>query len=294
VLSVYGDALSNTSSTSDSFRPVSKTPPDPTTGAGALVKSNGSAELRPANQTDFAKTGLLSFDFTPILGPVRTVPYRPRDVLGPAGKPHYGLGGFHQFVPFDADLTAPAPLILDYHDEELPPGVDKNTIALYRWNKDRDDWDLVPATANTATNTVQTTVSKLGLFTLGPAMPAGNITWSVESRTDLDQNTPQSRRHVVFVSNQLAMNNGSTVPSGTMYHVISTSAAASVDNYSFVGTPTTTDLRPDLDGLQITVGVDGRLRVELDYPASIGSVQLLTFSDYGTAYGSPVLPLVEQ
>jgi hypothetical protein len=79
-----------------------------------------------------------------------------------------------------------------------------------------------------------------------------------------------------------------------MYHVISTSPAASVDSYTFVGTPTTADLRPDLDGLQIAVGVDGRLRVEFDYPASIGSVQLITFSDTGTAYGSPVLPLAQQ
>jgi PKD repeat protein len=292
VLSMYAAALSSTSNTSDSFRAVQKTPP---TGGSGSIKSAGSAELKPANQTDYeAVTGLLSFDFTPVAGPVRTRPYRPADVFGPADKPHYGLGGFHQFVPFDLPLSTPAPLILDYHDDELIPGVDENTIALYEWNKDRSDWDPVPATRNTATNTVQTTITKLGLFTLGPAMPAGDISWSVDSTTDLNPNTPEARRHVVFVSSPVAMNNGSSTPAGTMYHVISTSAAASMQNYSYVGTVTTPDLRPDLDGAQIAVGADGRLRIEVDYPAGIRSIQLMTFSDTGTAYGSPVLQVGQQ
>jgi hypothetical protein len=79
-----------------------------------------------------------------------------------------------------------------------------------------------------------------------------------------------------------------------MYHVISTSPAASLASYIFVGTVTTPDLRPDLDGAQIAVGADGRLRIELDYPAGLGSIQLITFSDNGTAYGSPILQVGQQ
>ncbi|MCU1382349.1 MAG: Neogenin [Acidobacteria bacterium] len=293
VLSLYYDALSSTSETSDTFRGVVKTPPG--TGTPGSIKSNGSAEIQPASESDYAAvTGLLSFDFSAVPGPVRTLPYRPASVFGPADKPHYGLGGFHQFVPFDQTLGAPAKLILDYHDEELIPGIDKRTIALYQWNKDRSDWDSVPATIDTATNTVRTTITKLGLFTLGPAMPAGEITWSVESTGAVDPNAPQAMRHVVFVSNPMSMNNGSPVPAGTVYHVISTSAAASLDSYAVIGTVTTPDARPDLEGAQITVGADGLLRVAVDYPAAVGNIQLITFSDVGTAFGSPVLAVAPQ
>jgi hypothetical protein len=288
LVQTYTDAFGITKTITDAFRQVSRTVDQ---ALGWIVKSTGSAELRLANADDnLTVKGLLSYDFQPLLGPVLPHPARTVDIQGDPTKPHYGIGGFHQFLPQDAPLTAPATLILDYNDAEAA-GFDKSSLAMYRWNEDRQDWDLAPATAAPATNTVTTQIAQLGLFTLAPPMPAGSIDWSANSAATIDAGLPTEHRHTSLVSAPLAMNNGGAVPAGTIYHVIS-AAPGSFDQNGYVqfGTITTPDLQPDVVGTQIAVGADGLLHVEIDLPAGATGLTVVAFSDSGTAKGaSPVV-----
>ncbi len=234
--------------------------------------------------------GLLSYDFQPLIGPVLPHPMRTADIQGDPTKPHYGFGGFHQFLPQDAALTAPATLILDYADDEVS-GFDKSSLAMYRWNEDEQDWDLVPATADPTTNRATTQITQLGLFTLAPPMPAGSIDWTVNVASTIDAGQPTEHRHVSLVSGPLTMNNGAAVPAGTIYHVISAAPGSfDVNGYVLFGTITTPDVDPAVDGTQLAVGADGLLHVEIDLPGGATGLTVVSFSDVGTAKSAaPVL-----
>jgi hypothetical protein len=246
-----------------------------------IIRTIGSSELQLAAADDFdAVVGPLAFDFEAISGPLIPAYYAPWDATGPAGKPHYGIGGFHMFFPTDYTLTQPAALILDYHDAEVA-GLDEATLAIYRWNEETDDWEMVGGIQDTESNTVRAEISQLGLYTLAPAMPAGDLDWE-----DPVVVPEAGNMRVTLASGEILTNSGEVVPDGTIFHVTSQLPCAIADGQSVpFGTITSNDVQPDVDGIQVAVE-NGILQVEVLYPAEISpQARILVYSDRGTAFG---------
>ena len=265
----------------DTIREVMR---DPSTW---IIRTLGSSELHLAGQEDFdAVIGPLAFDFEPILGPVDSSYYAPWDVAGPAGKPHYGIGGFHTFHPTEHTLTQPATLIIDYHYEEVE-GFDEAALAIYRWNEQEYDWDLVGGMPDADSNTVTTQITQLGCYTVAPVMPAGDLTWADPVIAHEGENV-----RVTLTSEQILTNFDSPVPDGTIFHVIS-ELPYSIDNGARIpfGTIVSPDVLGDVEGIQVAVE-NGVIQVQAVYPQeSSAEARIVVYSDTGTAFGDCVVPL---
>jgi hypothetical protein len=226
------------------------------------------SELKTTTATDSAAADMLPAPFRAIAGPVAPAPYDPAAAAGPADKPHYGLGGFRTMTPFDRPLDAPATVTLGYEDTELAPGIDETTVALYRWNAERLDWDLIPGSLDTVANTVTATVTQLGTFTLAPRMPAGAITWTAAGGT---------------LTSEPILTNDGQVAAGVLVHVALDTAGAVI---------TTPDLDSGQDGVQVLTDANGRITLQIQVPPGATSVAVLAFSDLGTASCDTVVDLV--
>jgi len=222
--------------------------------------------LKPTNEQDANRADAQVAPFRSIAGPALPRAYRPDDPSGPAGKPHYGLGEFALLLPMDAPLTAPAELQMSYDQSEIGPSIDESTIRIFRWNEERDDWDLVGGTLDTAANTVTTMVTALGLYALAPAMPAGEIVWTATGAGGI----------VTLTSDPILRNDGSPAPAGTVVHVELLGA----------GEILSADIDPVAPGVQIATGADGRLELRVQMPAGALEVTVSSFSELGTAGGT--------
>jgi hypothetical protein len=241
---------------------------------------------------DFAQAGLLSFPFTPTPGPVAPRRYDPLSTSGPIERPRYGIGGYHQFEPQDATLQATARLDITYTDDQL--GVyDENNLKLYRWNAARQDWDLVGTggEVDTDTNTVTAAVSRLGLYTLAPTMPIGEFSWAIlgvtRSGSGEDARTVLRLRSVPLVNND-----GTPAAAGTLVQV-STVLPGEYDGGNPVpfGRILTADADPVTEGVQVPLGADGTVEIEVELPGSPFECQILAFTSLGTAFGEGILAI---
>ena len=254
------------------------------------IDTNHSSHLRLSNQTDYdSVTGPLSFHFEGHSGPFQPYHYKSGDIIGSADKPHYGIGGFHEFYPVGHVLTEPAVLTIDYSDSEIGEG-DEGALAIYRWNMEDRDWDYVGGEINIADNTVTTEITQLGGYTLAPPMPAGDVKWEDPQVQQVGQGTRLS-----LTTLPLSMNNGDSIPDGMIFHVISAfTYAYSADGIMPFGEILTNDAQIDVEGNQVEV-VNGRVELELEYPESISpAARIILFSDMGTAIGDEVISLSVQ
>ncbi len=251
------------------------------------IKTKKSSDLQFNNPIDFEATnGPLSFAFEEIAGPLQPARYAPMHIVGAADKPHYGLGGFHEFLPVGFELSEPATLVLDYYDSEVD-GLDESSLAIYQWIKEDKDWRFVGGILDAANNTITTEITQLGAYTIAPAMPAGTVIWQEPQVQQVGATI-----RLTLTSEPLTMNNGAAMAEGTVFHVSSVvpHMYAGDERVPF-GTVLTEDARLDMEGSQITVA-GGRVQVELEYPAGVTSAAaILIFSDIGTAFGDEIVPL---
>lgn len=257
------------------------------TGEGEISTTH-SARLRLRGRADYDRVrDVIGLAYTGVAGPLRPEPYRPAQTEGPTGRPRYGLGGFHYFDPAGATLENPATLVMDYYDDELS-GLDEASIRIYRWNDDRNDWDYVGGDLDMATNTVTTTVTGLGTYTLGARMPAGDIAFTVLSAQVSDAGLPSASTVVVLESSVIGQNDGSIAPAGTVIHLRSLAPfGIGGDEQMAFGVITSPDAS-EMEGVQAVVGDDGRIRLTVELPGVQSAVRLLAFSDAGTALGDRV------
>ena len=229
-----------------------------------------------------SQVALSSFHFNEIPGPVASAPYMPADVSGPAGRPHYGVGGFHQFLPQDTVLGAPATLTFFYEPAEAA-SIDVSTLQIYAWNDDAQDWSLVGGTVDPVARTITTTVNKLALYTAAPAMPAGTIAFtSTSTPNGIGTNATST---ITYTSGAILMNNGAVVPDGTLFTVYSLEPGADT---SVFGTITSPDEDP-ADGIQIS-SHGGQIQFTTQVPGTTGVVKVLAYSQEGTALATQFVP----
>jgi hypothetical protein len=246
----------------------------------ATMTIDGSKEPAPF------EAGLFSYRYMPIAGPVREVRYAPGDTYGPADAPHYGIGGFHQFLPDGYTLAAPTPLVIDYKDEDIV-GLDESSLAIYGWENDKSDWTHIGGTLDTVANTVTTTVNSFKLYTLAPAMPAGKVTFTVQSLGLSGDVGSLTQKFRVTLSG-VAMNNGSAAPDGTTL-VVKTLSQASTRT-----TPYGKILLPDstkVDSTSVAL-VNGQAVIDVEYPATEQLYypgRIVVFSTKGTAFDEKLM-----
>jgi hypothetical protein len=249
------------------------------------IRSRNTAELTFDGATaPFQQVAITSFKYDPVAGPIAPRLQLPGETNGPADLPHYGVGGFHQFLPKDSQLSAPGTLTFFYKDDEVT-NLDESTLGIYSWNAATSNWDFVGGTVDAANNTITTSVRKLGLYTAGPPMPGGRFTFS--SRTSI-AGTPEERRTAVdYTSSVIRMNTGQVVPDGTLF-TLNTLTTQGSDPIGF-GTITTTDVDPVRDGIQVR-SVGGVIRFSAQYPGAFGAARVLVYSTPGTAVADQIVP----
>ncbi len=239
----------------------------------ASYNKGDKASVTPTASADLNHLDVASWAAAPRpAAPATPTPYLGYGDSAPAGKPQYGIGDFYSLVAA-APLSAPVTISIGYDEAELT-GVSESTLGLYRWNNPQRDWDLVAgATVDTTANRVTATVSDMGLYTLGTRMPAGKLTWQVVSWSSTGDATTVTLR-----ASGLRMNDGSPLPPGTLMHV----AVPGVDpsTASFGGVDASP--RP---GHQVTADGTGLLTVTVTLPGQLATLDIVGFSDLGTAFG---------
>ena len=249
------------------------------------IRSNNTAQLDFDGATaNFPEVAIASFTYTAIAGPVAAGLQRPADTTGPAGVPHFGIGGYHQFTPADVQLTAPARLTIEYKDAEVV-GLDENTLGIYSWNAAVENWEYIGGTVDTVANTITTQASRLGFYTAAPPMPASSITFSSQTTAAGTPQGPATR--VTYTSSVVRMNTGQVVPDGTVFTVRTLQPGAS-EVLPF-GTVLTADVDPLTEGVQVT-SVNGVISFAAEFPGAFGAARILVNSVRGVAVGDRVIP----
>jgi hypothetical protein len=249
-----------------------------------VVRSNNTAELTFEGSTaPFPQIGIASYTFEPTPGPVAPTLQLPGDSSGPADAPHYGIGGFHQFLPEDQQLTAPGTLKIYYGESELA-GIEEQTLGVYEWNPATGDWDHLGGTVDPVANTVTTAVRRMSLYTAAPPMPGGRFTVTAQSTPAGTPSEP--RTTIAATSSTIRMNTGVVVPDGTRFTVRALTPQGT-DLTSF-GTITSADQDPLLDGIQVQ-SVNGVVQFTVDVPGSVGGVRFLVYAVRGTAQADQIV-----
>ena len=185
------------------------------------------------------------------------------------------------------NLAVPTRLVIDYQDAEVA-GFDESTLAIYRWNQERQDWDYVGGTLDQTANTVTTFIRRLGLYTLGLQMPAGGIPFIFMNggQTGVDEDRVQRFQ---VLTDTLTLNTGGPVPDGTVYTVRSLyPASGSTTAY---GRIIATDVDPVREGVQVA-SQNGVIAFDVEFPAPFGNYRpgrVLVYATRGTAAGDVVL-----
>jgi len=156
-------------------------------------------------------------------------------------------------------------------------GLDESSLAIYRWNADRGDWDLVGGTVDPVEHAVTAMVDVLGLFTVGARMPSGSIALSDHLESQLDRTRPTI---VTFTSGQIRMNTGEVVPDGTSFTVYSLQPDAAF--FAPLGTINSADADPLTDGVQV-LSHNGAFQFTVTYPPGVTNPRILGFATRGTA-----------
>ena len=245
--------------------------------SGVDLVVNGAAEPEPFT------INLLAFKYQSETTPSVTLVRDPSDVTGPADGAHYGVGGFFNFSPVDRTLSAPAPLTIRWEPHEIS-GFDENSLAIYRWNNERFDWDHLGGTVDPVADSVTVEVDRLGLYTAAPPMPAGPFDFTSTATRTGTESAPTTT--VTFTSSALRMNTGGSVPNGTLFTV--RVLVPDVSDPVPVGEITTTDLDPATDGIQVAAE-DGAVRFTAELPGSVGRAFVLVNALTGTAIGEKTI-----
>jgi hypothetical protein len=241
--------------------------------SGADLDVDGTAEPTPFS------IQLLGYKYRPLTEPIGDFIQDPADVEGRADGPHYGVGGFFNFAPVERQLNAPAPLTIYWEPHEIA-GFDESTLAIYRWNRDRLDWDYVGGTVDAAADSVTTTVTRLGLYTAAPPLPVGALTFSSTFERSGTETEPTTR--ATFVSAPIAMNTGAAVPDGTLFTVrLAVPSASEIVPFGQMLTP---DADPAIEGIQIPAQA-GVVTFSADLPGPVGAVVVIANATRGTALG---------
>jgi hypothetical protein len=260
-----------------------------TRGPPTTVKSTMTATLVVDGTKEPAPidVGLFSYHFRPVTTPTSEGHYRPADVAGPAGMLHYGIGGFHQFTPEGYTLAVPTPLVIDFTDAEVA-GTDKSTLAIYMWNPTTKDWDRLGGVVDPVANTVTLPITTLGLYTVGPTMPSGDVSLTFTDHGVVGVDASATERFTV-TSGLLHLNDGQTVPDGTLFTV--RSVAADGMQATTFGTILATDEDPGRDNIQVSAQ-GGVIQFDVEYPAPFGFLvpgRVAIYSTVGTTYGEVVV-----
>ncbi|MCU1382032.1 MAG: hypothetical protein JWL71_729, partial [Acidobacteria bacterium] len=252
------------------------------------VRSHFTAQLdfNGTNEPPF-EIGIVSTRFTAIPGSLAPRLQPPNATSGPADRPHYGIGHFHQFTPDGRALASPATLTIFYNEDEVT-AFDKSTFGIYRWNDATSDWDYLGGVNDSSTNTIRVTVDRLGLFTAAPPMPAGAIALigqATRTGSGLESHVVAS-----YTSAPLRMNNGQPVPDGTLYTVMGVPRGAPFVSF---GTVIAADEDPSADGVQVR-SHNGVIQFTVDYPVAADAVTAAAFASSGTAFGLTVVTVPPQ
>lgn len=214
----------------------------------------------------------------------------PGDTFGPAGEPHYGIGGFHHFGPEDYTLAVSTPLVIDYRDEEIAhvPGLVEGQLAIYRWDAERADWDHVGGVVDVAANTVTTPVQRFGLYTVGMPMPAGEVTFTVQD-DGLSGPSDERRQRYTLTSSVIRTNTGAVVPDGTRFTVRAVTPPGALAQP--FGTVVTLDVDPVRENVQVTsTGGVITFTVEYSAPDDVHPPgRAVVYAAPGTAFGEVIL-----
>jgi hypothetical protein len=76
------------------------------------------------------------------------------------------VGGIYEFQPYNLTLDPAATLVITYTNEAAL-GIDESRIGMFRWNPARNNWQPIPAIADTTNNVFTATITQLGTFALG-------------------------------------------------------------------------------------------------------------------------------
>jgi hypothetical protein len=279
------------SAAADSFDPEFSHVGAPITPAGPpqTLKSTMTATMtiNPAQETAPFDAALYSYHYRSIAGPVHDGVMSPSDAAGPAGLPHYGIGGFHHFSPNDRPLATPTPLVIDYKAPEIET-FDESTFAIYGWNTTTQDWEHVGGAVDSANHTVTATVDRMRAYTVAPRMPAGTIAMHAVDSGTVGSGESATRTFTV-TTDPLLNNDGTPVADGTLYTVRALVNATNVT--ADYGHLLAADADPSRENVQVAV-VNGRLQFQVEY-ASPGGFYLpgrvAVYSTSGTAFGAKVL-----
>ncbi|MEQ1728375.1 MAG: hypothetical protein ABL982_08320 [Vicinamibacterales bacterium] len=249
-----------------------------------LVAKGSKLLFQPSRMPDFTSSNLGLFDWKsdPALPPV--APYAAEDNTAPGQKPHYGLGGF-RLLTVDRQQTlydAPATLELSYDDTEVD-GFPESSIRMWVWEPTIDNYALVPGALDTTANTVTATILRGGLYTLGPIMPGGTLTWNVTGINRLGSGATATTSVAIESTAAVLNNDGTPVAPGTVMHV------RLVDGSG--GTVQTPDIDPTLADTQVAVDPDGKVRLLFTLPGSPTEMPIVVFSHLGTTTGTGTVTL---
>jgi hypothetical protein len=181
----------------------------------------------------------------------------------------YGIGGFYQFEPYSTELLESCDLTIVYDPSELN-GIDENSLGMYWEDKENKRWVYVGGVVDIQNKTVTASVTKLGLFTLAPAMPYGQFGLNADpDRIYADSNTVTT-----VVSDPIYNNDLSLVPNGTMFTIGL--------SHGYVQT---VDADPFTDGIQV-LATNGRLNFQIRSSHLAGIAKVQATSVQGSAYGT--------
>ncbi len=258
-------------------------------GSDKVVASDGNggevtianSSLQTTTAADFSATQAARLPWVGSTTLPPTTQYRPGDNAAPPHKPHYGLGGgVRAFTTTRNHLAfdSPASLTLSYADAEVD-GFSESSVRMFVWDGVKEDWTVVPGVLDTSANTVTAQVTRAGLYTLGPVMPAGTLTWTITGVNRVGSGS-DARTIVALESSAIRNNDGSAVPAGTVVHT-------QVVNAGGAGQVLTADTDPALGGTQVLVGADGKVRIEVSLPGTAPPyLALAAYSHLGTVDGN--------
>lgn len=158
----------------------------------------------------------------------------------------YGIGGFYQIEPINTQLLGKAQLTIRYEDEEIE-SLDESQLGIYIENKSDRKWEYIGGDVDPESNLVKADIDKLGLYTLAPAIPDGEIILTA----DKDTIPADGSSTIEIVSEPIYYNNGVQVNDNELFTVFSSN-----------GTLLNDDLDDATDGIQVAA-IDGVITLEL-------------------------------
>lgn len=192
-------------------------------------------------------------------------------------KMEYGIGGFYQFEPGGLTLNGTADLTIAYQEEELED-VDESRLAIYLEDKSNQKWEYVGGVVDQNNHSVRAPISVMGVYTVAPAIPDGEIVVHVGSDTIIADGVSTT----LISTEPIQYNNQSLVDDGEVFTV-----------FISHGTILDEDLDPDTDGIQLS-SQSGVVQLELRSSTSGATSQISISSLKGYAEGNSEVHFLDQ